>query len=67
MEVREYLVFKYDGKVERFPVDNGDATQARMRASLCQRPGDRLVLVTTEDAYILAHPQRSEKPTKPDS
>jgi hypothetical protein len=51
VQVREYLVLKYDGRTERFPVLNGDIAQARLRASLVQRPEDCFVIVT-EDAYI---------------
>jgi hypothetical protein len=35
----------------RFPVRDGDAPQARLRAALVQRPEDCVVAVT-EDAYI---------------
>jgi hypothetical protein len=55
VEIHEYLVLKYDGKVERFPVLDGDVAQAKVRASLCQLPGDCLVAVT-EDAYIRLQP-----------
>ena len=51
MEIHEYLVLKHDGKVEHFPVRDGDVAQARVRASLCKLPGDSLVAVTG-DAYI---------------
>ena len=51
MEIHEYLVLKYDGKVEHFPVLDGDVAQAKIRASLCQLPGDALV-VAIENAYI---------------
>ena len=51
MEVREYLVLKYDGKTERFPVFDGDVAQARLRAELVRRPDDSMVVVT-QDAYI---------------
>ena len=51
MEIHELLVLKEDGGVEHFRVSDGDVAQARLRASLCQRPGDRLVVVT-EHAYI---------------
>ena len=51
MEIHELLVLKEDGGVERFRVSDGDVAQARLRASLCQRPGDSLVVVT-EHAYI---------------
>jgi hypothetical protein len=51
VEIREYLVLKYDGKTERFPVVDGDVDQARLRASLVRRPDDDVVAVT-EDAYI---------------
>jgi hypothetical protein len=51
LDVREYLVLKYDGKAVRFPVLEGDAAQARLRALLCQGPDDYVVAVT-EDAYI---------------
>lgn len=51
MEIREYLVLKYDGTSKRFPVLEGDVAQARVRAALCHRPGDCVVAVT-EGAYI---------------
>lgn len=51
MEIHELLVLKKDGRVERFPVTDGDVAQAQLRASLCQRPGDTLVAVT-EHAYL---------------
>lgn len=51
MEIHEVLVLKHDGRVERFRVSDGDIAQAEFRASLCQRPGDSLVVVT-EHAYI---------------
>lgn len=56
IEVREFLVLKSDGKVEHFPVLGGDVAQARVRASLCQRPGDSLVVVK-DDAYIRVQPE----------
>jgi hypothetical protein len=49
--IHEVLVLKSDGRTERFPVTDGDVAQAELRASLCQRPGDDLVVVT-EHAYI---------------
>jgi hypothetical protein len=51
VEIHELLVLKHDGRVERFRVTDGDVAQAELRASLCQRPGDSLVVVT-EHAYI---------------
>ena len=51
MEVREYLVLKYDGTTVRYPVHDGDVAQARLRAALSQRPDDEVVVVT-EDAYF---------------
>jgi hypothetical protein len=51
VEIREYLVLKYDGKTERFPVRDGDIAQARLRAALTQRPDDYVVAVT-DDAFI---------------
>ena len=51
MEIREYLVLRLDGTTVRFPVQDGDVAQARLRAALSQRPGDCVVAVT-EDAYI---------------
>jgi hypothetical protein len=51
LEVREYLVLKYDGTTVRFPVRDGDVAQARLRAALAQRPDDCVVAVT-DDAYI---------------
>ena len=56
LEVREYLVLKYDGKTERFPVLDGDVAQARLRAALVQRPNDSVVVVT-DDAYIRVRPE----------
>jgi hypothetical protein len=50
LEVREYLVLKYDGTTVRFPVRDGDVDQARLRAALSQRPNDQVVIVT-DDAY----------------
>jgi hypothetical protein len=55
VEIHEYLVLKHDGKTEHFPVLNGDIAQARIRASLCQRPGDSLVAVM-DDAYVQLRP-----------
>ncbi len=51
MEIREYLVLRFDGTTVRFPVRDGDVAQARLRAALTQRPEDCVVAVT-EDAYI---------------
>ncbi len=51
MEIHELLVLKVDGSVEHFRVSDGDVAQAKLRASLCQHPGDSLVVVT-EHAYI---------------
>jgi hypothetical protein len=51
VEIREYLVLRFDGTTVRFPVRDGDVAQARLRAALSQRPEDRVVAVT-EDAYI---------------
>lgn len=51
VEIREYLVLKYDGNTVRFPVRDGDVAQARLRAALTQRPDDCVVAVT-EDAFI---------------
>jgi hypothetical protein len=51
VEIHELLVLKKDGRVERFRVTDGDVAQAELRASLCRRPGDDLVVVT-EHAYI---------------
>jgi hypothetical protein len=53
VEIRAYLVLKYDGNTVRFPVQDRDVAQARLRAALAQRPDDRVVAVT-EDAYIWA-------------
>jgi hypothetical protein len=58
LEIREYLVLKYDGTTERFPVHHGDRAQAEVRAALCQHPGDSVIAVT-EDAYIRVHPGMS--------
>jgi hypothetical protein len=51
VEIREYLVLRFDGTSVRFPVRDGDVAQARLRAALTQRPDDFVVAVT-EDAYI---------------
>ena len=51
MEIREYVVLKFDGTKVRYPVRDGDVAQARLRAALTQRPEDYVVAVT-EDAYI---------------
>jgi hypothetical protein len=51
VEIREYLVLRFDGTSVRFPVRDGDVAQARLRAALTQRPDD-CVVVVTEDAYI---------------
>ena len=51
MAIHEVLVLRSDGRTERFPVTDGDVAQAELRASLSQRPGDELVVVT-EHAYI---------------
>jgi hypothetical protein len=51
VEIREYLVLRFDGTTVRFPVRDGDVAQARLRAALTKRPEDCVVAVT-EDAYI---------------
>jgi hypothetical protein len=51
LEIREYLVLKHDGNTVRFPVRDGDAAQARLRAALPPRPDDCVVAVT-DDAFI---------------
>ena len=51
LEVREYLVLKFDGRTVRYPVQDGDVAQARLRAALSQRPNDEVVVVT-DDAYF---------------
>ena len=51
MAIHEVLVLKSDGRTERFPVTDGDVAQAELRASLTQRPGDEMVVVT-DHAYI---------------
>jgi hypothetical protein len=51
LEVREYLILKYDGSAVRFPVEDGDVGQARLRAALSRRPDDQVVVVT-DDAYF---------------
>lgn len=56
IEVREFLVLKSDGKVEHFPVLDGNVAQAKVRASLCKRPGDSLVVVKDDVAYIRVRP-----------
>ena len=55
MEVREYLVLKYDGTTVRYPVHDGDVAQARLRAALSQRPEDEVVVVT-DNAYFRLSP-----------
>jgi len=55
VEIHGLRVLKIDGKVEDFPVRDGDVGQAELRASLSQRPGDCLVAVT-EHAYIRLTP-----------
>ena len=55
LEVREYLVLKYDGTTVRYPVRDGDVAQARLRAALTQRPDDNVVVVT-DDAYFRIAP-----------
>jgi hypothetical protein len=65
VEIHEYLVLKYDGSVEHFPVVEGDVAQAKEKAVLCQRPGDALVLVTG-DAYIrVREDARAEESARP--
>jgi len=56
-EVREFLVLKSHGKVEHFPVVDGDVAQAKVRALLCQRPGDSLVAVRGDGAHIRIQPE----------
>ena len=51
LEIREYLVLKFDGSTVRFPVLDGDVAQAHLRAALTGRPEDCVVAVT-DDAYI---------------
>ena len=51
VEIREYLVLRFDGTTVRFPVRDGDVAQARLRAALTQRSEDCVVAVT-DDAYI---------------
>ena len=51
VEIREYLVLRFDGTTVRFPVRDGDVAQARLRAELSQRPDDCVVAVT-RDAFI---------------
>jgi hypothetical protein len=48
---------KSDAKVEHFPVLNGDVAQAKLRASLCRRPGDTLVAVKDNGAHIRIQPE----------
>jgi hypothetical protein len=64
VDVREYLVLKYDGNTVRFPVTNGDAAQALLRASLVQRPDDCVVAVTA-DAYIRVRPGSEHRSPAP--
>ena len=56
-DVREFLVLKSGGKVEHFPVVEGDVAQAKVRAVLCQRPGDSLVAVKADGAHIRIRPE----------
>jgi hypothetical protein len=58
VEVREYLVLKYNGTTERFPVRGGDLGQAQLRVALCRHPGDSVVAVT-DDAYIIVRSDSS--------
>lgn len=51
MEIREYLVLRFDGTTVRFPVRDGEVAQARLRAALTRRPDDCVVAVTA-DAYM---------------
>jgi hypothetical protein len=51
VEIREYLLLRFDGTSVRFPVRDGDVAQAHLRAALTQGSEDFVVLVT-EDAYI---------------
>jgi hypothetical protein len=55
VEIHEVLLLKNDGRTERFRVTDGDVAQAELRASLCKRPDDELVVVT-EHAYIRSKP-----------
>ena len=55
MEIQELRVIKRDGKVDSFPVGDGDMAQAELRASLSQHPGDLRVAVT-EHAFIRVDP-----------
>jgi hypothetical protein len=66
VEIREYLVLKYDGNTVRFPVRDGDVAQARLRAALTQRPDDSVVAVT-EDAYIRVGSDLASDDTRSDS
>jgi hypothetical protein len=61
VEIREYLVLRFDGSTVRFPVRDGDVAQARLRVALCQRPEDCVVAVT-EDAYIRLGPDSAVDP-----
>ena len=56
-EIREFLVLKSDGKVEHFLVLDGDVAQAKVRALLCQRPGDSLVAVKKDGVHIRIQPE----------
>ena len=63
MAIHEVLVLKSDGRTERFPVTDGDVAQAELRASLCQRPGDDLVVVTEQlVSYVPQDPASSLNP-----
>jgi hypothetical protein len=63
LEVHEYRVLKHDGTTERFPVRDGDVSQARLRAALVRRPDDCLVAVT-EDAFICVCPRQEDDPAR---
>ena len=65
MEVHGLRVLKSDGKVEDYPVLDGDIEQAKLRAALSQRPGDYLV-VLTDHAYIKVSPAPSGAPAARD-
>jgi len=51
VDVHEYLVLKHDGTTARFPVIDGDAAQAQLRAALSTHATERVVAVN-ENVYM---------------
>ena len=66
MEVREYLVLKHDGTTVRYPVNDGDIAQARLRAALSQRPNDEVVVVTDDAYFRIGSGDRTRGLSEPD-